>query len=73
MGSITLLGITEIAVPASVCPICHTETADKIRHALFGPDFWFNLSVTLLPFAIFLGITALIYYRFPTEDQNTAT
>jgi hypothetical protein len=70
IGILILPLVSVIAIPASACPICHTETAQKIRHALFGPDFWFNIGVTILPFAIFLSITALIYYGFPTAVRH---
>lgn len=50
---------------ASACPLCHTETGNKVRAAIFGTDFWFNVSVTVVPFAIFLGLTALIYFGLP--------
>ena len=53
---------------ASACPLCHTATGDKVRAAVLGPDFWFNVGVTVLPFAVFLGITALIYYGIPTRE-----
>ena len=50
---------------ASACPLCHTATGDKVRAAVLGPDFSFTVGVTVLPFAVFLGITALIYYGIP--------
>jgi hypothetical protein len=53
---------------ASACPLCYTVTGDKVRAAVLGPDFWFNVGVTVLPFAVFLGITALIYYGIPTRE-----
>ena len=53
---------------ASAYPLCHTVTGDKVRAAVLGPDFWFNVGVTVLPFAVFLGITALIYYGIPTRE-----
>jgi hypothetical protein len=57
---------------ASACPLCHTATGDKVRAAVLGPDFWFNVGVTVLPFAVFLGITALIYYGIPTRELRGA-
>jgi hypothetical protein len=71
IGIAILLALEGSSVPASACPVCHTETGDKIRQALFGPDFWFNVGATILPFAIFVTITALIYYGFPTGARNT--
>ena len=59
-----------VTTPASPCPLCHTETARQIRAAIFGPDFWFNVGVTLLPFVVFLGITALIYGNPRSEHRR---
>jgi hypothetical protein len=54
--------ICAFAFSATACPLCHTQTGNNVRAALFGPDFWFNVGVTVLPFPIFLAITALIYF-----------
>jgi hypothetical protein len=70
---IILFWMTALASSASACPLCHTETGDKIRAAVFGADFWFNVGVTVLPFAIFLSITAFIYFRVPRREPRVAT
>lgn len=62
--------VSMVATPASACPLCHTETARQIRAAIFGPDFWFNVGVTILPFVLFLGITALIYGKPRSEPRR---
>jgi hypothetical protein len=56
---------------AFACPFCHTETGKQIRSGVFGSDFRFNLIVTIIPFVIFLGITALIYFGFPTRGSRS--
>jgi hypothetical protein len=58
------------ASSANACTFCHSETARRIRAAVFGPDFWFNAGVTVLPFAICLGITALIYFPLPFGHRH---
>lgn len=58
---------------ASACPLCHTDTGNKVRAAIFGTDFWFSVSVTLLPFAIFLGLTAIIYFGLPTLKTGSSS
>jgi arginine exporter protein ArgO len=58
---------------ASACPLCHTATGDKVRAAIFGTDFWFNVSVTVVPFAIFLGLTALLYFGLPTLKTGSSS
>jgi hypothetical protein len=55
-----------LAVPAMSCPVCHTETGDAVRQGIFNSDFGFNLFVTVLPFAVFYGIVALVHFG-PTE------
>lgn len=58
---------------ASACPVCHTATGNKVRAAIFGTDFWFNVSVTVVPFAIFLGLTALLYFGLPTLKTGSSS
>jgi hypothetical protein len=55
---------------ALACPLCHTDTGEKVRAGIFGPDFGFNLVVTIIPFIIFLAITALIYFGLPTRGNR---
>ena len=64
------LAVVTLASAAGACPFCHTQTGEQIHASVFGPDFWFNVGVTLLPFAIFLGLTALIYFGVPTHQPS---
>ena len=51
--------------PALACPVCDSDTGKAVRAGVFGGDFGFNLLVTVIPFVVCLGITAVIYYGFP--------
>jgi hypothetical protein len=55
------LGMLFLSTAVAACPFCNSKTATQIRSSLFGRDFLFNLSVSLLPFVIFYLITYLIY------------
>jgi hypothetical protein len=57
------------AASALACPLCHTETGQQVRAAVFGPGFWFNLLVTMAPFFLFIGLTAIIYYGIPMPKK----
>ncbi len=61
---------------ALACPLCHTETGKQVRSGIFAEDFGINLLITFLPFAICLGVVAIIYFRIPTiafrSDQSRA-
>lgn len=59
-----------VATPAFACTLCNSTRAEQVRAAVFGPDFWLNAGLTVLPFVICLGITALIYYWFPGRKRN---
>src|SRR5690349_5265967 len=53
------------ASPLRACPLCESETGERVRAGLFGADFGSNLAVTLLPFPVLLGIVALIHFGPP--------
>jgi len=61
-----LVGFLLACSSAVACPLCHTETGKQVRSGIFDADFGFNLLITVIPFAIFLGIVALIYFGPPT-------
>jgi hypothetical protein len=61
------------APAALACPLCHTETGEQVRSAVFGAGFWFNVFVTVLPIALFLSIVALIYYRMPPVGHPSSS
>jgi hypothetical protein len=47
---------------ASACPYCETETGKQVRAGIFNDQFCSNVTLTLLPLFILLGIVALIYF-----------
>ena len=49
----------------SACPVCNSGTGREVRDGIFGPDFGRNVALTALPFPIFLGIAAAVYYGPP--------
>ncbi len=50
---------------ASACPFCGSRTGEQVKAGIFNEDFGYNLSLTLLPFPILLGIVALIHFGLP--------
>lgn len=61
--------------PAGSCPVCQSETGQRVRAGLFNDDFVSNLVQTLLPFPVLLGIIALIHFGVPwtTPDPRRRT
>ncbi len=57
LGLVLRLG----ASPVRACPLCESETGERVRAGIFNADFGPNLVVTLLPFPLFLGIIYLIH------------
>jgi hypothetical protein len=55
---------------ASACTLCYSETAQKVRAAIFGADLWQNIALTLLPFLVVLLIVALIYPGIPLRKRR---
>jgi hypothetical protein len=51
--------------PVSACPLCESETGQKVRAGIFNDDFGFNLIVTFLPFPVLIAIVVLIHYGIP--------
>ena len=47
---------------ATACPYCETETGKQVQAGIFNDQFWSNVTLTLLPLFILLGIVALIYF-----------
>jgi hypothetical protein len=52
------------------CTTCDSALAQAVRAAVFGRDFSRNLASTVLPFVIFLLITAGIYYGLPMPKKR---
>ena len=44
------------------CPFCESETGQQVKAGIFNDQFWNNVTLTLLPLFILLGIVALIYF-----------
>lgn len=59
-----------LVAPAPACPVCDRETGRQVRAGIFDADFAFNLLATVLPFGIFLGITAAIHGRSPAPNRR---
>lgn len=63
---------------ATACPYCETETGQQVRAGIFNDQFWSNVTVTLLPLFVLLGIVALIYFdlswlRPKTHGEENST
>lgn len=56
-----------LSPPARACPVCDSGTGKAVRQGLFNAEFGKNLLMTALPFPIFLGIAAYLYYGPPTR------
>jgi hypothetical protein len=53
------------------CTLCHSEAAENVRAAIFGPNFWQNVGLTVLPFLVFVAIVACIYPGIPRSTRRT--
>lgn len=55
--------VLSVGLPsATACPYCETETGKQVRAGIFNDQFWSNVTLTLLPLFVLLGIVALIYF-----------
>lgn len=54
-----------LALPASACPVCQSDTGQQVRQGIFDGRFGMNLFITLLPFPILVGIVLAIYFGIP--------
>ncbi len=69
MAAMMVLG----PAPVWACPLCKSETGERVRAGIFNADFGYNLVVTLLPFAVFLTIVATIHHGLPwAKDRPLA-
>jgi hypothetical protein len=55
--------------PARACPLCESETGERVRAGIFNAEFGYNLLVTLLPFSVLLAIVALIHFGLPWAND----
>jgi len=58
------------AATARACPLCESETGDRVRAGLFDGDFGFHLMATLLPFPVLLAIVAVAYFGLPWRTRT---
>ncbi len=66
-GMVIALGMLLPESSATACPYC--KTAGEVRRGIFNEAFATNLGVTLIPFLVFLGITAAIH-RYPQREAT---
>jgi hypothetical protein len=52
---------------AYTCPVCHTQTGEQVRAGIFNASFGWNLLATALPFPVFAGVVAWLYFGVPTQ------
>ena len=48
------------ATAAWACPICVSDTGEAVRATLFGPGFYFNAFVAVVPFLAVLAVCPVI-------------
>jgi uncharacterized membrane protein len=58
-----------VADVACSCPLCHTQTGEQLRAGIFNGSFGWNLLATLLPFPVFAGVVAFLYFGKPRKDK----
>ncbi|MDX1931110.1 MAG: hypothetical protein SFU56_00750 [Capsulimonadales bacterium] len=70
-----LLALLATSTPhADACPVCDSPTGREVRREIFNEEFGPNLLRTVLPFPIFLGITAFLYVGPPSfRRRNEST
>ncbi len=71
MRALLLMILLLAVVPVYACPFCSTDSAVRIRALLFGPDFYFNLGISIVPFIIFAIIVYLIYRGGLSSSKNS--
>jgi hypothetical protein len=55
------------------CPVCHTRVGEQIRAAIFNDSFGWNLLTIILPFPVFAGVVAAIYFTKPSRHIKGST
>ena len=53
------------ATAAWACPFCETYTGQRVRAGIWDGHFWHNVLLTVLPFAVFAVVIALLYVGVP--------
>lgn len=67
-GIVMALGVLLRGSSVAACPYC--KTAVEVREGIFNEAFATNIGMTLVPFVVFLGITAAIH-RFPRRKAES--
>lgn len=57
------------AMRAAACPFCDggPSGVNDVKATIFGPDFWSNVGLMLLPFAAFALVTGGVHRGFSEE------
>ena len=59
-GLVALIAALSSASPALACTLCHSRTAEDVRAAIFGADFWGNVGALVSPVPVFLLAVFLV-------------
>lgn len=54
-----------VALPAGACPVCGTGTGEAVRAEIVGDQLGVSVLATALPFAVVLGVAAVIHSGVP--------
>lgn len=65
LASLAVLGADAVRA----CPLCRSETGERVRAGILNDDFAYHLLVTFLPFPVFLGVVAVMYFGPPWARQ----
>ncbi len=60
-----LASVLTLCSAVSACPLCRSETGERVRAGIFNAEIGYNLFATLIPFPIFLGIIAWMHFGVP--------
>ena len=61
------------ASPLAVgCPVCDTGTGEQVRAGIADGNLGLNLAAVLLPFAVVLGVAAVIHFGLPAARNKHA-
>ena len=58
-GPVALVATLSSASPLA-CTLCHSRTAEDVRAAIFGADFWGNVGALFSPVPVFLLAVFLV-------------
>lgn len=59
-GLVALIAAFFGASQALACTLCHSRTAEDVRAAIFGTDFWGNVGALFSPVPVFLLAVFLV-------------